>query len=52
MKDLLQNVLDDILADVPKEKIDERISIFKRNMHNLSYEVMACLLYTSDAADE
>jgi DNA polymerase elongation subunit (family B) len=41
MKDLLQNVLDDILADVPKEKIDERISIFKRNMHNLSYEVMA-----------
>ena len=41
MKDLLQNVLDDILADVPKEKIDERISVFKRNMHNLSYEVMA-----------
>ena len=41
MKDLLQKVLDDILADVPKEKIDERISIFKRNMHNLSYEVMA-----------
>ena len=41
MKDLLQKVLDDILADVPKEKIDERISIFKRNMHNLSYDVMA-----------
>ena len=41
MKELLSNVLDDILADVPKEKIDERISIFKRNMHNLSYEVMA-----------
>jgi len=41
MKGLLQSVLDDILADVPKEKIDERISIFKRNMHNLSYEVMA-----------
>ena len=41
MKDLLQNVLNDILAKVPKEKIDERISLFKRNMHNLSYEVMA-----------
>ena len=41
MKDLLSNVLDDILANVPKEKIDERISLFKRNMHNLSYEVMA-----------
>jgi len=41
MKDLLQNVLDDILADVPKEKIDERISIFKRNMTSLHYDVMA-----------
>ena len=41
MKDLLSNVLDDILANVPKEKIDERVSLFKRNMHNLSYEVMA-----------
>ena len=41
MKDLLSKVLDDILANVPKEKIDERISLFKRNMHNLSYEVMA-----------
>ena len=41
MKDLLSNVLDDILANVPKEKIDERISLFKRNMHNLSYDVMA-----------
>ena len=34
MKDLLSNVLDDILANVPKEKIDERVSLFKRNMHN------------------
>jgi len=41
MKDLLSSVLDDILANVPKEKIDERISLFKRNMHNLSYDVMA-----------
>ena len=41
MKDLLQKVLDDILADVPKEKIDERISIFKRNMTSLHYDVMA-----------
>ena len=41
MKDLLSKVLDDILANVPKEKIDERVSLFKRNMHNLSYEVMA-----------
>ncbi len=24
-----------------KKRIDERISIFKRNMHNLSYDVMA-----------
>ncbi len=41
MKDLLSKVLDDILADVPKEKIDERVSLFKRNMHNLHYDVMA-----------
>jgi len=41
MKDLLSNVLDDILADVPKEKIDERISVFKRNMTSLHYDVMA-----------
>ena len=41
MKELLQNVLDDILADVPKEKIDERISVFKRNMVNLHFDVMA-----------
>ncbi len=41
MKDLLQNVLDDILADVPKEKIDERISVFKRNMTSLHYDVLA-----------
>ena len=41
MKELLSNVLDDILANVPKEKIDERVSLFKRNMHNLSYDVMA-----------
>ena len=41
MKELLGNVLDDILADVPKEKIDERISVFKRNMASLHYDVMA-----------
>jgi DNA polymerase elongation subunit (family B) len=41
MKELLSNVLDDILADVPKDKIDERISIFKRNMNSLHYDVMA-----------
>ena len=41
MKELLSKVLDDILADVPKEKIDERISIFKRNMTSLHYDVMA-----------
>ena len=41
MKDLLQNVLQDILAKVPKEKIDERISVFKRNMTSLHYDVMA-----------
>jgi DNA polymerase elongation subunit (family B) len=41
MKDLLSKVLDDILADVPKEKIDERISIFKRNMDTLHFDVMA-----------
>ena len=41
MKELLGNVLDDILADVPKEKIDERISLFKRNMESLHYDVMA-----------
>jgi len=41
MKELLSKVLDDILADVPKEKIDERISVFKRNMNNLHYDVLA-----------
>ena len=41
MKELLSKVLDDILADVPKEKIDERISVFKRNMNNLHYDVVA-----------
>jgi DNA polymerase elongation subunit (family B) len=41
MKELLSNVLEDILANVPKEKIDERISIFKRNMTSLHYDVMA-----------
>ena len=35
MKDLLKHVLDDILANVPKEQIDERISKFKRNLHML-----------------
>ena len=41
MKELLSNVLDDILANVPKEKIDERISVFKRNMTSLHFDVMA-----------
>ena len=41
MKDLLGSVLEDILADVPKEKVDERISVFKRNMTSLHFEVMA-----------
>jgi len=41
MKELLSKVLEDILADVPKEKIDERISVFKRNMNNLHYDVVA-----------
>ena len=41
MKDLLGKVLGDVLAKVPKEKIDERISIFKRNMNELHYDVMA-----------
>ncbi len=41
MKDLLSKVLEDILANVPKDKIDERIMKFKRNMHMLHYEVMA-----------
>ena len=41
MKELLGMVLQDILAKVPKEKIDERISIFKRNMNNLHFDVMA-----------
>ena len=41
MKDLLSKILEDILANVPKDKIDERIMKFKRNMHMLHYEVMA-----------
>jgi len=41
MKSLLSDVLEDILANVPKEQIDERISKFKRNMHMLHYDVMA-----------
>ena len=40
MKELLGKVLSDVLSKVPKEKIDERISIFKRNMSNLHYDVM------------
>ena len=41
MKELLGKVLSDVLAKVPKEKIDERISVFKRNMNSLHYDVMA-----------
>ena len=33
--------MEDILANVPKDKIDERIMKFKRNMTMLHYEVMA-----------
>ena len=32
---LLKEVLDDVLADVPKEKIDERILNFKSSMNRL-----------------
>ena len=41
MKNLLSKVLEDILANVPKDKIDERIMKFKRNMNMLHYDVMA-----------
>ena len=41
MKKLLSSVLEDILTDVPKEKIDDRITLFKRNMHMLHYDVLA-----------
>ena len=41
MKKLLSKVLEDILANVPKDKIDERIMKFKRNMTMLHYDVMA-----------
>ena len=41
MKNLLSKVLEDILANVPKDKIDERIMKFKRNMSMLHYDVMA-----------
>ena len=38
---LLSKVLEDILSNVPKDKIDERIMKFKRNMSMLHYDVMA-----------
>ena len=40
-RELLKNVLDDILTDVPKEKIDERIIKFKKSMTSLSYDSIA-----------
>ena len=40
MKNLLSKVLEDILTNVPKDKIDERIMKFKRNMSMLHYDVM------------
>jgi DNA polymerase elongation subunit (family B) len=38
---LLKEVLDDILANVPKEKIDERILKFKTSMHALPIDSFA-----------
>ena len=32
MKELLGNVLEDILANVPKEKVDERISVSSKEI--------------------
>ena len=37
MKNLLSEILDDILAAVPKEKIDERIFTFKKAMKAMDY---------------
>ena len=39
-ENLLSKVLEDILTNVPKDKIDERIMKFKRNMSMLHYDVM------------
>ncbi len=41
MKTLLSEVLDDLLANVPKEKIDERIFTFKKGMKAMSYDDIA-----------
>ena len=41
MKGLLSEVLDDILANVPKDKIDERIFKFKKAMKAMSFDQIA-----------
>jgi len=38
MKNLLSEILDDILAAVPKEKIDERIFTFKKAMKAMNFD--------------
>tara|TARA_B100000424_G_scaffold183940_1_gene142582 strand:+ start:209 stop:2731 length:2523 start_codon:yes stop_codon:yes gene_type:complete len=38
MKELLSSVLEDILADVPKEKIDERIVNFRNSMELMDFD--------------
>ena len=40
-RELLKTVLDDILNDVPKNKIDERIIKFKKSMSSLNYDSIA-----------
>jgi DNA polymerase elongation subunit (family B) len=41
MKNLLSEVLDDILVAVPKEKIDERIFTFKKAMKAMNFDEIA-----------
>jgi DNA polymerase elongation subunit (family B) len=41
LKELLSSVLDDILQDVPKDKIDERIFKFKKSMKAMDYSRIA-----------
>ena len=41
MGELLKNVLDDILLDVPKEKVDDRILTFKKSMPILGIDKVA-----------
>ena len=44
MGELLKNVLEDILANVPKEKIDERIINFKDSMKLVDFDRIAMLV--------